>query len=121
VDKIPFSVYDFFAYLSSGAVWVVTADYVLGTGLLTQKEITPVFGITLIIFAYVCGHIVAHLSSFIMEHLLVGRLLKRPASTLMGDAPRWRILAWIFPNYFRAFPEQTQRRVGCSRAAGITD
>ena len=47
MDKIPFSVYDFFAYLSSGAVWVVTADYVLGTGLLNQKEITPVFGVTL--------------------------------------------------------------------------
>jgi len=111
VEKIPFSVYDFFAYLSSGAVWVVTADYVLGTGLLNQKEINPVFGITLIIFAYVCGHIVAHFSSFIMEHLVVGRLLKRPASTLMGEAPRWRFLSWLFPNYFRALPGQTQRRV----------
>lgn len=111
MDKIPFSVYDFFAYLSSGAVWVVTADYVLGTGLLNQKEITPVFGITLIIFAYVCGHIVAHFSSFIMEHLLVGRLLKRPASILIGETPRWRVFTRLFPNYFRPLPEQTQIRV----------
>lgn len=111
MDKIPFSVYDFFAYLSSGAVWVVTADYVLGIGLLNQKEISPVFGITLVIFAYVCGHIVAHFSSFIMEQLLVARLLKRPASILMGEASRWWFLPWLFPNYFRSLPGQTQRRI----------
>jgi hypothetical protein len=32
MDKIPFSVYDFFAYLSSGAVLVATVDYVWGLG-----------------------------------------------------------------------------------------
>jgi hypothetical protein len=111
VDKIPFSVYDFFAYLSSGAVWVLTADYVLGLGLLSQKEITAVLGVALIVFAYVCGHIVAHFSSFTMEQLLVGRLLKRPASILMGEKQRWRIFRWVFPNYFRALPAQTQKRV----------
>jgi len=72
LDKIPFSVYDFFAYLSSGAVWVITTDYVLGTGLLRQKEISPVLGVALVIFAYVPGHIIAHFSSFILEYLVVG-------------------------------------------------
>lgn len=111
MDKVPFSVYDFFAYLSSGAVWVVTADYVLGLGLLGQKEIAVVLGVALIIFAYVCGQIIAHFSSFTMEHLLIGRLLKRPTSILMGEEPKWRILRWVFPNYFRALPSETQERV----------
>jgi hypothetical protein len=111
LDKIPFSVYDFFAYLSSGAMWVLTADYILGTGLLGQKEITAVLGVALVVFAYVCGHIVAHFSSFIMEHLVVARLLKRPATLLMGGTPRLRIFKWVFPNYFRPLPEHTQRRV----------
>jgi hypothetical protein len=37
-DKIPFSVYDFLAYLSSGTVWLVTLDYVLGMGLLEREK-----------------------------------------------------------------------------------
>jgi hypothetical protein len=111
MDKIPFSVYDFFAYLSSGVVWVITADYILGIGLLNKKDIPVVLGVALIIFAYVCGHIVAHFSSFTMEHILVGRLLKRPTSILMGEKPRCRPLRWAFANYFRPLPTHTRNRV----------
>jgi hypothetical protein len=111
MEKIPFTVYDFFAYLSSGAVWVLTADYMLGFGLLGRERITPVLAVMLIIFAYVCGHIVAHFSSFILEHMIVARLLKRPSSILMGELPRWRLLRLAFPGYFRALPQPTQRSV----------
>ena len=78
MDKTPFSAYDFFAYLSSGAVLVATADYVMGTGLLMAKDIGPVLGVLLIIIAYVCGQIVAHFASSILEYVVVGRALKRP-------------------------------------------
>jgi hypothetical protein len=111
MEKIPFTVYDFFAYLSSGAVWVLTADYVLGFGLLDRDKITPVLAVMLIIFAYVCGHIVAHFSSFILEQTVVARLLRRPNSILMGEHARSRLLRWAFPGYFRALPQPTQRRV----------
>jgi len=111
VDKIPFTVYDFFAYLSSGAVWVFTADYVLGFGLLARDKINSVQAVMLIIFAYVCGHIVAHFSSFILESTIVARLLRRPSALLMGAPPHWRIFRWIFPGYFRALPTPTQQRV----------
>jgi hypothetical protein len=111
MDKIPFSVYDFFAYLSSGVVWVLTADYVLGTGLLNQKDIPVVLGAALVIFAYVCGQIVAHFSSLVMEQIFVARLLKRPASILMGEEPRWRPLKWVFVNYFRPLPALTRSRI----------
>lgn len=117
MDKIPFSVYDFFAYLSSGAVWVLTADYVLGLGLLNQKDLSVVLGVALVIFAYVCGHIVAHFSSFTMEQLVVARLLKRPTSILMGGHPRFRLFKWAFPNYFRPLPKHTQTRVNDQAAA----
>lgn len=111
MEKIPFSVYDFFAYLSSGTVWLVTADYVLGTDLLNRDKISPALGVVLIILAYVCGQIVSHFSSFILEHVAVGRLLKRPNAILVGEHPRWRILKWAFPNYFRPLPRQTQERI----------
>jgi len=124
MDKIPFSVYDFFAYLSSGAVWVLTADYVLGLGLLYQKDVSAVLGVSLVIFAYICGHIIAHFSSFTMEHLVVARLLKRPTSILMGGKPRFRLLRWTFANYFRPLPTHTQKRVNkqaeARGAAGTT-
>jgi hypothetical protein len=111
VDKIPFSVYDFFAYLSSGSVWLVTLDYVLGMGLLEREKMSPVLGVVLVVFAYVCGHIVAHFSSFILEHLVIARFLKRPNAVLLGERPRWVVLKYVFPNYFRALPRQTQARV----------
>jgi hypothetical protein len=111
VDKIPFSVYDFFAYLSPAAVVLTTVDYVWGLGILERKEVGPVLGIALVILAYVTGQIVAHFSSFLFEHTIVKRILKRPLSLLLGEKPQWILFAWIFPNFHRAFPENTQTRI----------
>lgn len=110
MDKIPFSVYDFFAYLSCGTVVLVTADYVMGLGLLNRDKVAPVFAVFLVVVAYVCGHIVAHFSSFFFEHVAIGRVLKRPNALLFGEPPR-RGLSWIFPNYCRPFPTTTIERV----------
>ncbi len=111
MEKVPFSVYDFLAYLSSGIVWLLTADYILGLGFLQKDSISSILAVALILFAYVCGHIVAHFSSFIFENLTVSRILKRPNVILLGEKPHWVVFAWIFPNYFRALPKHTQERV----------
>ena len=111
MDKVPFSVYDFFAYLSSGAVLIVTADYVWALGLLTTKEVTPVLAVALVILAYVAGHIVAHFSSFFLEQIVVHRLLKTPASLLLGAKPNSVILASLFPNYHRQLSTTMQERI----------
>jgi len=110
VDKIPFSVYDFFAYLSSGTVVLVTADYVMDLGLLNQDKIGPILAVFLVVIAYVCGHIVAHFSSFLFEHVAIGRVLKRPNALLLGEPPR-RGLPLIFRNYCRPFPTTTIERI----------
>lgn len=111
MEKVPFSVYDFFAYLSSGVVWLLTADYIFDLGFLQRENISSVLAVALILFAYVCGHMVAHFSSFIFEHLVVGRILKRPNAILLGEKPHWIVFAWICPNYFRALPKDTQERI----------
>lgn len=111
MDKVPFSVYDFFAYLSSGTVLLATADYVMGIGLLQRKEIPPLLAGFLIVLAYILGHIVAHFSSLVLEQRLVHRLLKSPALILLGEKPRSKFLRWLFRNYFRPLPEGTQARV----------
>jgi len=121
LDKIPFSVYDFFAYLSSGTVVLATGDYVLGLGLVGRDKIGPIFAVVLIVLAYVCGHIVAHFSSFILEYFVVGRLLNRPNVLLLGEKPGWRVFGWMFPNYCRALPEITIERVNSQlKAHGLS-
>jgi hypothetical protein len=111
MDKIPFSVYDFFAYLSSGSVLVLTADYIWGLGLLTRPQITILLGITLIVLTYVVGQIVAHFSAFLFEQLVVTRLFKRPSVLLVRGKPQLNLFALLFPNYFRPLPEETQYKI----------
>jgi hypothetical protein len=121
MEKVPFSVYDFFAYLSSGVVWLLTADYILGLGFLQKNNISSILAVALILFAYVCGHIVAHFSSFIFEHFAVGLILKRPNMILLGAKPGWIAFPWIFPNYFRALPKHTQERITAQAEARGAD
>jgi hypothetical protein len=115
--SIPFSVYDFFAYLSSGAVIIATADYVLNLGILRQKDVGPVWGVALIILAYVTGQIVSQFSATLLEHTLAKRILQRPSILLLGGQPRNKVLKWIFPNYHRALPANVQERVREQAAA----
>lgn len=120
MNKIPFSVYDFFAYLFSGAVVLAAVDYVYGTGILLQRDVSPLLAAALVIFAYVTGQIVAHLSATVLEYFVVKRVLKSPSILLLNARARWLVLRWLFPNYHRPLPvnirdqvtEQAHRR-GC--------
>jgi hypothetical protein len=111
LDKIPFSVYDFFAYLSSGAILVITADYVWSLGILEQQNLATVFGLMLVIIAYIAGQAAAQFSSFLLEQLFVAKLLGRPALVLLGGKARFALLPLLFPNYYRPFRADTQKRI----------
>jgi hypothetical protein len=111
MDKIPFTVYDFFAYLSSGAVLMAAVDYVWGLGILTQKDIGATMGIVLIVLAYITGHVVAHFSSFLLEQIAVHKLLRSPTCLLLGGRPHWKPLRWVFLNYHRPLSHSTQQKV----------
>ena len=110
MSRIPFTVYDFFAYLASGAVVVGAVDCLYGYQWLLQPNIGVVLAVFLVFAAYVAGHAVAHLSSLFLEQLFVDKLLKRPSRALMGEPTRCYI-AWLFPGYYRALPESTQQRI----------
>lgn len=111
MDKIPFSAYDFFAYLSSGTIILATVDYTWGLGILGRKEVGAPLAITLVILTYVTGHVVAQFSSLLFEQTIVKRILQKPLALLMGGKPRWVVLAWIFPNFHRAFPLEAQQGI----------
>jgi hypothetical protein len=117
MDKIPFSVYDFFAYLSSGAVLVATADYVWGLGLLSDRAIGAALAVALLTITYVVGQTVAQFSSLFFEQIVVDRILKRPSSLLMGAKPTLRAFKWLFPNYHRPFATSTQENVRTQAAS----
>ena len=117
MDKIPFSVYDFFAYLSSGAVLVATADYIWGLGLLSRPDVGAVLAVALVIMTYVTGQAIAQFSSLFFEQIAVHRVLKRPSSLLMGAKPRWKVFRWLFPNYHRPLASSTQEKIRKQAAA----
>src|SRR5437879_6518117 len=117
MNKIPFSVYDFFAYLSSGAVLVITADYVWGLGLLARVDIGALLGVALLIITYVVGQTIAHFSSLFLEQIIVHRVLKRPSALLMGAKPSFKPFKWLFPNYHRPLAAATQESVRKQAAA----
>ena len=109
--SIPFSVYDFFAYLSSGAVVLAAVDYIWQLGVLLQKDIGPPYAIALIILAYIVGQILAHFSSFFYERTIANRILRNPSVLLLGGKPRSKFVKYIFPNYHRPLPHNIQERV----------
>lgn len=111
MDKLPFGIYDFFAYLSSGAVLLATADYVYALGLLNMKEVSPVLGVALLVLLYVTGQVVGQFSSLFFEQTFLGRFLGRPSALLLGGSPRSGMVRFLFPNYHRALPANIQARV----------
>lgn len=116
MGKIPFSVYDFFAYLASGSIVIAAVDYIYAIGL-PNKDLGIVDGAILIVCAYVSGQIVAHFSSLTFEQWFIGRCLGKPFSTLLGQHSRTTAWRWLFPGYYKPLPTETQGRVRNKAAA----
>lgn len=114
---IPFGVYDFFAYLFSGSVVVATADYIWNLGILERRDIGVPFGVALLILVYVAGQIVAQFSSWLLEHTVAFRILRRPTVFLVGGKARNRMLGWTFPNYHHPLPLNVQERIRAQAAS----
>ncbi|MEE8375026.1 MAG: hypothetical protein V3S26_01725 [Acidimicrobiia bacterium] len=110
MDKIPFSVYDFFGYLSSGVVVLFSATY--------SYQGTEAFDIDLgvaqillsVVGAYVIGHVVAAMSSFLLERRLTRGVIGSPTDLLFEQEATegWRR---VFGQYHKPLPEKTAERV----------
>lgn len=120
-NKIPFTSYDFWAYLSAGFLFLFIADLVAGTGLLARDSWTVVQGVVAVSAAYAVGQLVASLSSLVFERLLVGKLLGYPRNVLFGQPRAWRWVRALMPGYFSTLPEQTrQATLDKGKATGVT-
>lgn len=110
-QKIPFTSYDFWAYLSAGFMLLFAIDQAAGTKLLMRDSWTVVQGVIAVSVAYAMGQLVASASSWLYEKLLVGKLLGYPRNTLFGQPKAWLWVRKFMPGYFEPLPEETQKAV----------
>jgi hypothetical protein len=109
MNKIPFSVYDFFGYLAPGFVLLAAFDFSSDGGWLLRDNQSVAMVFFWIAVAYFIGHLIAHISSILLEDVLVRRILTSPEVTLfIHRKTRWR---YIFPGFYRQLPPETAKRV----------
>ena len=108
--KIPLSVYDFFGYLASGFILLLSVNIAFSQDWLFKSDQNLVMGLSLIFVAYIIGHAVAHLSWAILEEWFVRKVLHSPEETLFIDEyqSRWKR---IFPCFYKPLPSETQKIV----------
>jgi hypothetical protein len=111
MDKIPFTSYDFWAYLSAGFLLLFCVDHVAQTGIFAREQWTVVQGIVAVTAAYATGHVVAQASAFVLERVLVDRVLGAPRDTLFGRARLWKRLRWLLPRYFQPLPTHARTAI----------
>lgn len=110
MDKLPFSVYDFFGYLASGFLVLVGAEFAFNGQWLLRKDLNIPCGIFWVVAAYIAGHIIANISGFLLEGQMVRKVLRSPEESLFQDEKR-KFWCWIFPGFYCALPKETRDRI----------
>lgn len=110
-NKFPFTNYDFWAYLSAGLMFLFAVDQVMGKHLLMRDSWTVVQGTIAVSVAYTVGQLIASLSAWIFEKLLVGKLLGYPRNVLFGQPRAWGWVQRLLPTYFEPLPAETQKAI----------
>lgn len=110
MNKLPFTVYDILAYITSGAVVLFALDYSFGRHWFLADPLRPAPALLILLATYITGHVVAQLSSPLWERLFARKVMRPPEALLMGEKPR-PILGWIFSGYCRPLPKTTIERI----------
>lgn len=120
-QKIPFTTFDFWAYLSAGFLFLFVADQVAGTGFLAREKWTVIQGVVALSGAYVVGQLATSISALVFERILVGKLLGYPPDVLFGYPKASRLIRPFFPDYFCYLPDRTrQLALEKGQAAGVS-
>jgi hypothetical protein len=113
--NIPFSAYDIFGYLANGFLILCAVQYaIFGTSLADRDwKVGP--AVFYLVLAYVIGHIVANISSYVLEYRVVRDRLRSPEETLFEEAKQKGdpipFTHRLFPIFYRPFPSETQKRI----------
>jgi hypothetical protein len=111
MNQLPFSVYDFFGYLASGAV--VLAGCVASFAGYEPFEQSPnlLVGFILVITIYVLGHMVANIAGDLIERRIVRSRLRSPTDILLGFHAPGTVESKLFPGYTTPLPTAVQERI----------
>lgn len=104
MSKIPFTVYDIFGYLSSGFLLLMGISYAEHGTFEHLHDSNILSWVLLIIIVYITGHILASMSKWILELIIVNEVLKPPYINLFKKNSVKKCNKIFFPEYFVAFP-----------------
>ena len=111
MKELPFDPYDFFGYIASGILVVFGLEMTFGIPHVIGQELKVFDLLALSIGVYVAGHLMATPSKWLLEDVVVRKILKTPAVNLMGDPSNRPILSFIFPGYYRPLPQSIQLKI----------
>lgn len=110
MNRIPFSVYDFFGYLASGFIFMVVIDYIVGKQWVLREDFSVVLATLWIVIAYITGQIIAGIAAWLLERNVIGKWLGWPSTNLFKDPPqKW--WAKLFPGYFTGLPLAIRNKI----------
>ena len=118
----PFTDYDFWAYISSGFVFLFALDHSLQSAIFQRPTWTVVEGLIAVAVAYAVGHLLAGVASAVLERRFVRKFLGRPSVILLGvrEGPKW--FRHLYPEFCEALPKATIDKILVkARAQGITE
>jgi hypothetical protein len=110
MSQLPFSVYDFFAYLAAGFIVLAAADYAFDGRWLLQNELTLVVGAFWVVAAYILGHIIANLAGHILQRWIVRSWLSSSEDVLFWENES-KGFRRLFPGYHERLPAATRTRI----------
>ncbi|MGH3044002.1 MAG: hypothetical protein ACRDM2_04680 [Gaiellaceae bacterium] len=113
MPSIPFTAYDFFAYLSAGFVVIGAADFAFSTGWILDADLTFIEGLVWVVLAYVLGHVISALSAPVLEQRFAEGRLGPREEVLFGlpEGKRKGLRYKLFPGYFHALPDEIREMV----------
>lgn len=124
-DWFPFTEYDFYAYITAGAILIAAIDYTLANGnLVSRADWSIVQAIFWTMISYLVGHVTAGFSSFFMEQLLLKRVFINPIIVILGiKEPRYFELLFkhLFATEYSPFPESVCQKIRTKLRTSIGD
>src|SRR5271165_283291 len=118
----PFTDYDFWAYISSGFVFLFALDHSLQSAIFQRPTWTVVEGLIAVAVAYTVGHLLAGFASAVLERRFVRNYLGRPSVILLGvrAGPKW--FRHLYPEFYEELPKATDDKIlAKARAQGINE